>query len=79
MASDGQRRAGAKAGVVDSARKRAGVVLPDWLDERTAGLGRLVSQWVLSEVAPGRLVPWLAVAFGSSIVLYFTVGREPSS
>jgi competence protein ComEC len=78
MVSNGPRRAGAKAGVVDAARKRAGVALPDWLDERTTGLGRLVSQWVLSEVAPGRLVPWLAVAFGIGIILYFTAGREPA-
>jgi competence protein ComEC len=33
--------------------------------------------WVLAEVAPGRLVPWLPVAFGAGIVLYFTAPREP--
>src|SRR5665213_2048535 len=78
MASDRPRRVDAKAGVVDAGRKRAGVALPDWLDERAAGFGRLVSQWALSEVAPGRLIPWLAIAFGAGIVLYFTAGREPA-
>ncbi|HEX9324339.1 MAG TPA: DUF4131 domain-containing protein [Xanthobacteraceae bacterium] len=33
--------------------------------------------WALAEVAPGRLVPWLPVAFGAGIVLYFTAPREP--
>jgi competence protein ComEC len=78
MVSNGPRRASAKAGVVDAGRKGTGVALPDWLEEHTAGLRRLVSQWALSEVAPGRLVPWLAVAFGAGIVLYFTAGREPA-
>jgi competence protein ComEC len=35
-------------------------------------------QWALSEVAPGRLFPWLGVAFGTGIVLYFTADREPA-
>jgi competence protein ComEC len=33
--------------------------------------------WVLAEVGPGRLVPWLPVAFGAGIVVYFTAPREP--
>jgi competence protein ComEC len=35
-------------------------------------------EWALADVGPGRLVPWLAVAFGFGIVLYFTAEREPS-
>ena len=34
--------------------------------------------WAQAEVAPGRLVPWLAVAFGLGTILYFTADREPS-
>ena len=56
----------------------AGVTLPGQLAERSAGLRRLLSEWALAEVAPGRLVPWLAVAFGFGIVLYFTADREPA-
>jgi competence protein ComEC len=41
-------------------------------------LGHLLSQWALAEVAPGRLVPWLPVAFGFGIVGYFTADREPA-
>jgi competence protein ComEC len=37
-----------------------------------------VSQWAIAEVAPGRLLPWLPVAFGFGIVLYFTADREPA-
>ncbi len=33
--------------------------------------------WLLAEVGPGRLVPWLPVAFGAGIVVYFTAPREP--
>ncbi|MBI3705281.1 MAG: ComEC/Rec2 family competence protein, partial [Rhizobiales bacterium] len=41
------------------------------------GLRRRLSEWALAEVAPGRLVPWLPVAFGFGIVGYFTADREP--
>jgi competence protein ComEC len=34
-------------------------------------------RWLVAEVAPGRLTPWLAVAFGSGIVIYFAAWREP--
>jgi competence protein ComEC len=33
---------------------------------------------VLAEIAPGRLVPWMAVAFGFGIVIYFTADHEPA-
>jgi competence protein ComEC len=34
-------------------------------------------QWLFAEVGAGRLLPWLAIAFGGGIVLYFTADREP--
>ena len=36
------------------------------------------SQWAIAEVAPGRLLPWLPVAFGFGIVVYFTAEHEPA-
>ncbi len=33
--------------------------------------------WAAVEVAPGRLMPWLPVAFGTGIAVYFTAEREP--
>jgi competence protein ComEC len=35
-------------------------------------------QWAAAEVAAGRLLPWLAVAYGFGIVLYFTADHEPA-
>src|SRR5262245_42901692 len=37
-----------------------------------------IRTWLVAEVAPGRLMPWLPIAFGTGIVLYFTAEREPS-
>jgi competence protein ComEC len=34
-------------------------------------------EWASSEVAPGRLMPWLPVGFGLGIVVYFAAEREP--
>ena len=36
-----------------------------------------IAEWALAEVAPGGLLPWLPVAFGSGIALYFGAEREP--
>lgn len=37
----------------------------------------LVSQWLLAELAPGRLMPWVPIAFGVGIACYFAADREP--
>jgi len=37
-----------------------------------------VRRWALADVGPGRLMPWLAVAFGFGIILYFTAEQEPA-
>jgi hypothetical protein len=79
MAGNEQRRTRAEAWTaeIDAARKRAGFALPEGLTGAADRFRRLVSQWALAEVAPGRLLPWLLVAFGFGIVLYFTADREP--
>jgi competence protein ComEC len=33
--------------------------------------------WLAEEAAPGRLIPWLPVAFGSGILVYFAAQHEP--
>jgi competence protein ComEC len=33
--------------------------------------------WAAAEFAPGRLMPWLPVAFGTGIAVYFSAEREP--
>lgn len=34
-------------------------------------------QWVRAEAGPGRLLPWVPVAFGGGIALYFAADHEP--
>jgi len=78
MAQNDQSRTRGKAWDIDAARRCAGFILPAGLADRAAWLGRLLSQWAIAEVAPGRLLPWLPVAFGFGIVAYFTADREPA-
>jgi competence protein ComEC len=52
--------------------------LRDWLRRFAGGFARRISAWALTDVGPGRLVPWLAIAYGFGIVLYFTAEREPA-
>jgi competence protein ComEC len=36
-----------------------------------------VRLWIIADTGPGRLLPWLPVAFGLGIAIYFTAEREP--
>ena len=38
----------------------------------------LLARWLAAETGPGRLMPWLPVAFGGGIALYFAAEREPA-
>ena len=69
-------RTRAVAGVI-AAGRRAGVASGD-LAHRSESLRKLVADWALAEVAPGRLLPWLAVAFGFGAVLYLAADTEPA-
>ncbi len=40
--------------------------------------GERIRAWAAAEVAPGRLMPWLPVAFGLGVVVYFAADREPA-
>jgi hypothetical protein len=59
IAEPGQPRSRAEAWAaeLDAARRRAWLVLPDWLGAPAEQLRRQLLQWVLAELAPGRLVP----------------------
>jgi competence protein ComEC len=41
-------------------------------------LAAILRRWAVAELAPGRLAPWLAVAFGVGIATYFGAEREPA-
>jgi competence protein ComEC len=47
-----------------------------WTDYVAAAVGHL-KNWTVAEAAPGRLMPWLPVAFGTGIAVYFAAPREP--
>jgi competence protein ComEC len=71
-------RAKAWAPGIDATRRPAGLLLPDGIAGITGRLGETLSAWAAAETAPGRLLPWVPVAFGSGIVGYFTADREPA-
>jgi competence protein ComEC len=50
---------------------------PDGLADLARNLTEPLRRWALADVGPGRLVPWLAVAFGCGIIIYFTAEQEP--
>jgi len=69
-------RAGAKVwGAEPGATRRSGQALP--ASSHAENLRKVLLAWALAEIAPGRLVPWLPVAFGFGIVCYFSADREP--
>src|SRR2546430_14697426 len=50
-----------------------------WRASRAArGAAERIRQWLAVEVGPGRLMPWLPVAFGTGILIYFTADHEPA-
>ena len=40
-------------------------------------LAQTLREWIRAEAGAGRLLPWVPVAFGSGIALYFAAAREP--
>jgi len=78
VAQDGksESRAASGARTWPVARPRApwGIVRPEF----ELVVPARIRAWAALEVAAGRLLPWLAVAYGFGIVLYFTAEREPA-
>jgi len=66
-----------RVGTWDAAERRRRALA--WTDS-LPGLGSATEQlrnWAIADTGPGRLLPWLPVAFGLGIALYFTADREP--
>jgi competence protein ComEC len=60
---------------------RAGAAAPGFLDEISDWLrsaGTRIREWLAFDLAPGRLVPWIPIAFGIGVALYFTADTEPA-
>ncbi len=45
--------------------------------DRWTHLISTIGAWVRGEAGPGRLLPWVPVAFGAGIAVYFAAEREP--
>ena len=61
-----------------AAGRRPALAWPDGLAGLGRGAAERVRAWAAIEVGPGRLVPWLAIAFGGGIAIYFAIDREPA-
>ena len=79
MADWGTGRGRGRVGTWDAAARRARTLVwagpfPDF--------GRATAErlrnWAIADTGPGRLLPWLPVAFGLGIALYFAADREPA-
>jgi competence protein ComEC len=78
FATRARARARALADTFDSTRRRAGLTLPADVEAGFQALREQLSRWLVAEFAPGRLLPWVPVAFGLGVVFYFTADHEPS-
>jgi competence protein ComEC len=61
-----------------SARRGRAVAWPAGLAGAARTGAEHIRLWVLAETGPGRLLPWLPVAFGLGIAIYFAAEREPN-
>jgi competence protein ComEC len=85
MAGEGDPKSGARVGARAGARTwplggRAQGAAPGWtgvLPPLAQSAGARIGDWAAHDLAPGRLVPWLPVAFGFGVILYFAADREP--
>src|SRR5438477_7704204 len=79
MAEQGRARERAQAWQPQRrARPAVAWAWPDGVLALLRGFAQDLRAWAHADAGPGRLFPWLAVAFGFGIVLYFTASREPA-
>lgn len=76
MAQSGGQRGGrsGRATTWPVPRARAGALAPSI---SSAPLFAQLWAWTQAEAGPGRLLPWVPIAFGTGIALYFAAEREP--
>ncbi len=74
-----EARKGARAGTWPlGSRPSAGSPgWPDTLSPLLQRAGAHIGGWVERDTAPGRLIPWLPIAFGLGVAVYFAADREP--
>jgi competence protein ComEC len=76
-----QRTAGGIAGAIGGLWPPRGAAQTGGFAPSGAGLWAPLAEtlraWARAEAGAGRLLPWVPVAFGAGIALYFSVDREP--
>jgi competence protein ComEC len=72
--AQGRAGAGARTWPIDRARRAWQWAWP----HAEFAVPARIRDWAAAEVGAGRLLPWLAVAYGFGIVLYFTAEHEPA-
>lgn len=77
FAARARARARALAAELGATRRRAAGLFPSAAAHAEL-FGAHLKALIALEVAPGRLLPWLPVGFGTGVILYFTASREPA-
>jgi competence protein ComEC len=75
--SRARARARAAAAELGAARRQAAALFPN-ASAHVERLGESLQGLLAQEIAPGRLMPWLPIGFGTGIILYFTADHEPA-
>jgi competence protein ComEC len=74
---DGRSRGRAETWDTTDRRRRA-LVWADGLAEFRRTAAARLNGWAVADTGPGRLLPWLPIAFGLGIAIYFAAEREPA-
>jgi len=77
MAGGGEERERSRVGRAITWPPRGAVRTSDLPERGAIFLIDKIRIWIRAEAGPGRLLPWIPIAFGVGIALYFTAMREP--
>lgn len=67
-----------RVGTWDAAERRRRVLAAVARVPNFGSIAEHLRNWAVADAGPGRLLPWLPVAFGLGIAIYFTADREPA-
>jgi competence protein ComEC len=74
---DGRDRS--RVGTWDAAeQRRRAFAWADALSDFGRATAERLQNYAVADAGPGRLLPWLPIAFGLGIAIYFTAAREPA-
>jgi len=77
MAGGGEEQQRSRTGRAITWPQRGAVRSADVAGRGSLSLTKKVRSWAVAEAGPGRLLPWVPVAFGAGIAIYFAADREP--